>query len=73
MNDLDENKVIEQLKHIKNDNISKLVEEEKFTSYFLWISTLSIIIIFSYYLNIEKEFNFLRNFLFWGSIGGKLT
>ncbi|MDC5269828.1 hypothetical protein NRA47_14550, partial [Acinetobacter baumannii] len=69
MNDLDENKVIEQLKHIKNDNISKLVEEEKFTSYFLWISTLSIIIIFSYYLNIEKEFNFLRNFLFWGSIG----
>lgn len=80
MNDLDENKVIEQLKlieneikAIKNDNISKLVEEEKFTSYFLWISTLSIIIIFSYYLNIEEEFNFLRNFLFWGSIGGKLT
>ncbi|MDC5180282.1 hypothetical protein NRA14_13480, partial [Acinetobacter baumannii] len=69
MNDLDENKVIEQLKHIKNDNISKLVEEGKFTSYFLWISTLSIIIIFSYYLNIEKEFNFLRNYLFWGSIG----
>ena len=36
------------------------------------IGAISIIIIFSYYLNINEESNFFRIFLFWGSVGGKI-
>lgn len=79
MTHLSENKILEKLqsieneiKVIKNDNILTLIEEEKFTSFFIWIGAISIIIIFSYYLNINEESNFFRIFLFWGSVGGKI-
>lgn len=80
MNKPFEEKIIEEITSIKNEvkeiraksRISNLVDVDKFNSYFIGLSSISIIIIFSYYINIDDKENWARNYLFWGSIGGKI-
>lgn len=80
MNKSFEDKIIEELTSIKNevkhikgkDEISNLVDADKFSSYFIWLSAISLIIIFSYLFNIDNKEHWARNYLFWGSIGGKI-
>jgi len=80
MNNTFEDKIIEEITSIKNelkeirgkDRISNLVDMDKFNSYFIALSTISLIIIFSYYSNIDDKESWARNYLFLGSFGGKI-
>ncbi|WP_288432594.1 hypothetical protein [uncultured Acinetobacter sp.] len=80
MNKQFEDKIIEEITSIKNevkeirgkDRISNLIDVDKFNSYFIGLSVISLFIIFSYYINIDDKENWARNYLFWGSIGGKI-
>ncbi|WP_151810720.1 hypothetical protein [Acinetobacter bereziniae] len=63
-----------QIKEIKaKDNISKLVDVNRFDSFFIGLSTISLLLIFLYYVNINDANDWARNYLFWGSIFGKVT
>lgn len=80
MNKSFEDRIIEEITAIKNevkeirgkDIISNLVDVDKFSSYFIVLSIISLIIIFSYYINIDDKESWVRNYLFLGSIGGKI-
>lgn len=81
MNKPTEDKIIEELISIKNeikeirgkDRISSLVNVNKFDSYFIILSSISLFLIISYYININDTNFWGRNYFFWGSIGGKIT
>lgn len=50
-----------------------MIDENKFNNFFSWVSAISIFLILAYYFSINDGNNSVRSYLFWGSIGGKIT